>query len=115
MSKPTTVKEAIKNFETEKGVTAANEEKVRAVLRPRRGDPPPASTRSAAPGAQLASCSPPLKQKTAVEIHSFRLTLGALSRPESASASAPEAPHERAHHEMGAIERVASIAFARDR
>lgn len=31
MSKPTTVKEAIKNFETEKGVTAANEEKVRGV------------------------------------------------------------------------------------
>jgi hypothetical protein len=30
MSKPTTVKEAIKNFETDKGVTAANEEKVRA-------------------------------------------------------------------------------------
>jgi|AntAceMinimDraft_1070359.scaffolds.fasta_scaffold45534_1 hypothetical protein len=29
MSKPTTVKEAIKNFETEKGVVAANEEKVR--------------------------------------------------------------------------------------
>mmetsp|Transcript_6981 Transcript_6981/g.17377 ORF Transcript_6981/g.17377 Transcript_6981/m.17377 type:complete len:197 (-) Transcript_6981:125-715(-) len=28
MSKPTTVKEAIKNFETEKGVVAANEEKV---------------------------------------------------------------------------------------
>jgi len=28
MSKPTTVKEAIKNFETEKGVVAANEERV---------------------------------------------------------------------------------------
>ena len=36
MSKPTTVKEAIKNFETEKGVTAANEEKVRACVIRRR-------------------------------------------------------------------------------